>query len=142
MKTLLLLSVCCLAAGCSTVHDTIITSTATTLGVEVAQNPTTQLYQAKLGYSRAEIAFVPTDKGTNQPGAANTGNVMFELRLRNIFAGGGVYQRLAIGKDAVSQPGAAYLFAKDQDGNISTNTASFIKQSLPLLMKQPENQTK
>jgi hypothetical protein len=141
MKSTIFSLLTCLLCGCaSELHDSVITSTVTTLGVEVAQNPTTQLYQAKLGYNRAELAFVPTDRGqaSNQiGGAASTGNVLLELSLKNIFAGGGVYQRLAIGKDAVSQPGAAFLFAKDQNGQLGTNAASIIQQNLPLLMNRP-----
>jgi hypothetical protein len=134
---------CAIATGCTALHDTVISSTATTLGVEVSQNPATQLYQAKLGYCRAELAFVPTDRGqaTNQiGGAAVTGNVIMELSLRNIFAGGGVYQRLAIGSEAVAQPGAIFMFAKDQNGQISTNTAAIIQQNLPLMLNRPTKQ--
>jgi len=142
MKHLFLIGLLCTAAGCTSLHDTIISSTATTLGVEVSQNPATQLYQAKLGYCRAELAFVPTDRGqaTNQiGGAASTGNVIMELTLRNIFAGGGVYQRLAIGSTAVAQPGAVFMFAKDQNGQISTNTATLLQQNLPLLLNHSTN---
>lgn len=141
MKRFFIISLlCATAAGCNTLHDTVISSTATTLGVEISQNPATQLYQAKLGYCRAELAFVPTDRGqaTNQiGGAASTGNVIMELSLRNIFAGGGVYQRLAIGTTAVAQPGAAFMFAKDQNGQLSTNVTGVIQQVLPLLLNRP-----
>lgn len=140
MKSILLTLICAALCGCAELHDSVITSTGTVLGVEVAQNPTTQLYQAKLGYSRAELAFVPTDRGqvTNQiGGAASTGNVLFELSLRNIFAGGGVYQRLAIGNVAVQQAGAAFLFAKDSSGNIGTNAQTILQQSLPLMLSRP-----
>lgn len=141
MKTALSSILCLLLCGCAgALHDSVITSTGTVLGVEVAQNPTTELYQAKLGYTRAELAFVPTDRGqaSNQiGGAASTGNVILELSMKNIFTGGGVYQRLAIGKDAVCQPGAAFMFAKDQNGSLGTNAASVIQQNLPLFLSRP-----
>lgn len=132
-----------LSAGCQTNNDRVVVATSTTLGIAVAQNPATQLYEAKLGYERVELAFLPSNKNstTNAPiignGAKDTPDVIMELSLRNIFAGGGVYQRLAIGSTAVAQPGAAFMFAKDQNGQLSTNITAVIQQALPLLLNRP-----
>ena len=137
MKAILCLSLLVLA-GCRTPPDSVITATATTLGVEVAQNPATQLYHAKMGYARAEMAYVPTDRG--QPntvdGAKNSVDVILELKLNNIFTGGGVYQRLAIGSTACSQAGAALMFSRDADGKASASTSEVLKENLPLLLQR------
>jgi hypothetical protein len=129
---------CAILAACATptTNHYVIASTGTVIGVEVSQNPANQTPQAKLGYDRAELALVPTARPTctiaNDNSAVNcapaTGDkvkdvpdVLMELRYGGIFdlgASSGIYQRLAVGKDAVSQPGAALLFARDADGKI------------------------
>ena len=55
-------------------------------------------------------------------------DVLMELKFSNIFSinTSGIYQRLAIGKTAVSQQGAAYMFARDQKGNLDPETAKAI----------------
>lgn len=134
----LLIALALLTSSCASLHDSIISSTTTVLGVEVDQNAATQMYYAKLGYVRSELAFVPTDRTTNQiGGSASTGNVLMELSLKNIFTGGGVYQRLAIGTAAVTQPGASFLFAKDQNGQLSSNAVNILQQNLPLFLNRP-----
>lgn len=109
-------------SGCAT-NSTVLVSTGTVIGVELAQNPTTGMYQAKLGYNRAEIALVPS---TNK----YTPDVITELKYSGIFSTGadsGIYQRMAVGSTAVTQPGAMAMFMKDGTGNISSNTAAAIK---------------
>lgn len=109
--------------GCENLHS-VVTTTQTGLGVSVSENPSTQLYEARLGYFRNEFAFVPGD--TNHPGTVP--DVLLEIRLENIFKGGLVYQRLAVGKNAVTQPGASLMFAKDPKGQISTNVLGVINR--------------
>jgi len=105
--------------GCTNLHS-VITSTQTGLGVSVSENPSTQLYEMRFGYFRNEFAFVPGD--TNHPGTVP--DVLMEIRMENILKGGLVYQRLAVGSHAVSQPGAAMLFAKGADGGVDPQTAA------------------
>jgi hypothetical protein len=130
IQLLILLAAIAALAGCASTKDSVVAATGTVLGVEVAQNPATQLYHAKLGYSRTELAFVPTDKGQTNGGANHTGDVIMELRMHNLFSGGGVYQRLAIGNTAVSQPGASFMFAKGADGSLDPKTAEAVAESL------------
>jgi len=130
MKTSALFASILILAGCGTVErNYLITNTGTIIGVQIAQNPTTQLYEAKLGYARAESALVPT----------NGASVLMELRYGGIFSSsGGIYQRLAVGDAAVKQPGAAFMFAKDATGNLSTNALQAITdkiQTIPLAPK-------
>lgn len=120
--TLSLILLALTLVGCAT-QNTVLVSTGTTIGVEIAQNPTTGMYQAKLGYNRVEIALVPS---TNR----YTPDVITELRYSGIFSQGadsGIYQRMAVGSVAVSQPLAMAMFLKDASGNISSNTAAALK---------------
>lgn len=129
MKSLYLLSLV-LLCGCGAIRNGyVVSGTGTILGVQIAENPATQLYEAKFGYARAEVALVPT----NGPA------VIMELRYSGIFSrSGGIYQRLAVGNAAVSQPGAALMFAKDAEGNISSNAVQAITgkiQNIPIAPK-------
>lgn len=124
--------------GCNSYNHQVIAATGTSIGVEVSQNPATQVPQAKLGYQRAELAIVPTNRSAEKTtttgaagnsmggGATDHGEVIMELRYGGIFDTGkssGIYQRLAVGKVAVSQPGAAFMFAKDNEGALSPHAA-------------------
>lgn len=125
MKNLaiLLLALC---AGCASERNNVVVGTSTVIGLSVAQNPASQLYEAKLGYARVEVALIPTNKrGTNAPttgnGAADTANVLMELHYANIFSftDAGIYQRLAVGSIAVAQPGASLMFSKSPTGVVN-----------------------
>ena len=130
MRTPFLLLCLVLLCSCGTVQNSyVITGTGTIIGLQVAENPVTQMYSAKFGYARSEMALVPT----NGPA------VIMELRYSGIFSrSGGIYQRLAVGNAAVMQPGAAFMFAKDADGNISSNAVQAITarmQAIPIAPK-------
>lgn len=130
MKTLINLLGVLLLCGCGAIKNGyVVSGTSTILGVQIAENPATQLYEAKFGYARAEVALVPT----NGPA------VIMELRYSGIFSrSGGIYQRLAVGNAAVMQPGATLMFAKDVDGNISSNAVQAITakvQAIPIAPK-------
>lgn len=139
--------------GCAAVSSSVIASTGTTIGVKLSQNPTSQTPTAVLGYKRAELAYVPTNRGTADKtttkqdskghpvvaqegglpttagGARDSANVLMELRYSGIFhwgSGSGIYQRLAVGDRAVSQPGAAFMFSKDFKGEIDENISKYL----------------
>ena len=116
--------------GCKAVqHNYVITGTGTILGVQIAENPATQLYEVKFGYARAEVALVPTN-GTS---------VLMELRYSGIFSKtGGIYQRLAVGDAAVKQPGASFMFAKDAGGNLPTNVVEAITSKIQNIPAPPK----
>ncbi len=110
----------------------IIAASGTVIGVKLGQAPTDTTPQATLGYNRAEVAIVPSNRRVcykgpgNQPlceegpgDASKSPNVIMELYFKGFFSrgeGSGIYQRLAVGKEAVSQAGAAVLFSKDNSG--------------------------
>lgn len=119
--------------GCGNNRHAVIAVTGTNIGVEIAQSPENQTPHAKLGYQRTEIAIVPTNRsGAVNPdgkgnGAADVADVLMELKFNNIFSLGraGVYQRLAVGKEAVKQ--SVLMFAKDEKGVISQQAADAIQ---------------
>ncbi|MBX3024577.1 hypothetical protein KF840_06680 [bacterium] len=128
------------ATGCAGRHA-IVAATGTNIGVEISENPQTQAPYAKLGYQRTEWAIVPTNRtGEKGPGdtehsAKDHGEVLMELRYGGIFDTGpssGIYQRLAIGRTAVTQPGAAFMFARDADGGINSTTAAALQSALTI----------
>lgn len=127
--------------GCAADKDNVLAVTGTVIGVQIHQKDTDKTPELKVGYARTEFAYVPTDKKTGKCGAASSGsaadsaevlmeiNAQGSLTLGTVYQGG-VYQRLAVGKTAVSQPGAAYLMAKDKSGNIDPATAETVSQSI------------
>jgi hypothetical protein len=127
-------------SGCAGRHS-IVAATGTNIGVEISENPQTQAPYAKLGYQRTEWAIVPTNRsaekepGAEGNGAKDHGEVLMELRYGGIFDTGpssGIYQRLAVGGTAVSQPGAAFMFARDADGSINAGTAAALQSALTI----------
>jgi len=116
--------------GC-VANNTVLVSTATIIGVDIGQDPSTGMYHAKLGYNRGELAMVPS---TNR----YTPDVITELKYNGIFSTGadsGIYQRMAVGATAVSQPGAMAMFLKGSDGKLTSNSVEAIKSlsSVPVL---------
>lgn len=138
-KLLIVILPILLSLGCASEKHYVIAATGTVIGLEVAQNPSTQMYQAKLGYNRAELALVPSNRASGKKGDKSTGNgaadttdVMMELHYANIFSlsESGIYQRLAVGRTAVSQPGAALMFAKGKDGNLDPKVADSVTKAV------------
>ena len=125
--------------GCGENRHMVLASTSTNIGVEISQNPATQSPQAKLGYQRVELAIVPSNRTTKDDvsaansmhnGAKDVADVVMELRYGGIFdlgATSGIYQRLAVGSIAVTQPGASLMFAKDASGTVTKDATNAIK---------------
>jgi len=110
----LLIPVLLMLVGCAALKDKTVVTTATVLGVSLAQNQGTGMYEAKLGYCRAE--FVLTD--------TNSTDILMEFKTSKLFSftdNGGIYQRLAIGKNAVTAGASTALFLKNRNGNFDTN---------------------
>jgi hypothetical protein len=141
------LALALLLPACAESNHYVIASSATVIGVELSQDPATQTPRAKLGYNRAELALVPTNKGAcvrrqdadefvctgYRAGARDSAEVLMELRYSGIFStseSAGIYQRLAVGEAAVRQPGASVMFAKDAAGRIDAETAAALRAVL------------
>jgi hypothetical protein len=127
-----ILAIAAALSGCASQGYSVIASTATTLGVSIAQQPANGAPDAVLGYKRAEFAFVPTnrnsgtDAGKNGDGAKDSANVIMELRYSGT-SNSGIYQRLAVGNIAVAQNSANILFAKAEDGTLNAEAANALK---------------
>ncbi len=126
-----------LGQGCAGRHA-VIAATGTVLGLDISENPQTQLYHVKFGYTRGELAIVPSNRSAEKNttatnsrghGATDTADVLMELRYGGIKSSG-IYQRLAVGKTAVSQPGAAFMLAKDADGALDEKTAKAVSSAV------------
>lgn len=113
--------------GCTAInHRYIICATSTITGMAVAQNPTTEMYEGKFGYDRTEVALVPV--GTN----GSVPDVLMEYRMYGILSfNAGLYQRLAVGPNAVQQPGASLMFAKDAKGNLVSTNSTLLNLMAP-----------
>lgn len=135
-----------LLAGCAANKDNVLAVTATVIGVQIHQKDTDKTPEMKVGYARTEFAYVPTDKrsDTNSAAgsAANSAEVLMEINAQgNVGLGtayqGGVYQRLAVGKTAVSQPGAAFMMAKDSNGTLNPTNAEAIQKAVAAIQAVP-----
>ena len=131
MKNIYILAMAAtLMAGCAA-PNCIVTTAQSVLGISVAENPATQLYEARAGVVLNQIAVVPCS--TNGTGTLIVPDVIQEFRVQNLFAGGMVYQRLAVGANAVNQPGASVMFAKDGSGTLGTNSIETVVNQLNTL---------
>ena len=109
----------------------VLATTGTIIGVEIAQNPANAgTPHAKLGYNRSEFAYVPTNRQKKEDGTASgaeeSTDVIMELKYSGLFSfgsDGGIYQRLAVGKNAVASPGAAVMFLRANDGTVPSPQA-------------------
>lgn len=121
----------------------VVAASATKIGVNMGTDPTTQSTEFLLGYKRGELAVVPTNRarcvkkddgtldcqGEQGNGANETAEVLMELNYGG-QEGSGVYQRLAVGPKAVSQGGAAVMFARDSKGDTSAEAAQAIQAAM------------
>lgn len=130
------------AAGCKT-QTCVVVNTETAIGIVAVYQPELNLPTGKLGFARSETVLVPTNRisdttsnkalglaGVIGQGARDCANVITEINFVNFFAfwrSNGIYQRIAVGEVAVSQPGASMMFAKDEAGQISQAAADAIK---------------
>lgn len=113
-----------LLTGCLGNKENVLAVTTTVIGVQIHQKDADKTPELKVGYARTEFAFVPTDKSINGGSAKSSAEVLMEINAQGNFGlgtayQGGIYQRLAVGPIAVSQPGAALMMAKDQNGVLS-----------------------
>ncbi len=117
-NAVIIMALAFMVSGCKSLQNKIIVGTSTVLGFEIAQNQASQMYQIKFGYGRAEVALVPT----------NGVNVLTELDFHNVTGQGGLYQRMAVGTEAIRNSG--FMFAKDASGNLNPQTAEAVAMSI------------
>ncbi len=114
----------------------VVTATATGIGLRASYDQKTQMPLGELGYIHSAVAIVPTDRQADGEAvkesatAANSTDVINEISFNNFFSfwnENGIYERIAVGKNAVSQPGAVALFAKNNSGNMDANSVKALE---------------
>lgn len=125
-----------IGAGCSSrlARENVFANTESAFGLTIAENPQTQMYEMKLGYSRHELFYVPSskmafyDKGcnglegekapcklSNYNDPSKTPEVLAEIQIgskaQGKDSGFTLRQRLAIGPKAVESDAAKALLA-------------------------------
>lgn len=146
-KLLVLSMLAGLVSGCRTGSSDVLAHTSTLIGADISESTQTTLPKLKLGYARDELAIVPTNRrnsagqnSTNalethyKEGAKDSANVLMEIHassmIQSLTFGANIYQRLAVGDIAVTQPGAAFMLAKKNDGSLDGGKAQAVSDAI------------
>ena len=129
--------------GCKTVvRENIISSINTGIGVTLAENPKTELYEVKVGYIRSQFYSVPTGKNVEDESAGGThlsneanitpeivSGIRMESDARHLLLGVSVSESFAVGKIAVMSPAATAMYIADaRNKNNATAAGAAAKQ--------------
>ncbi|MEO6742501.1 MAG: hypothetical protein ABIP20_19840 [Chthoniobacteraceae bacterium] len=132
--------------GCTT-NGYITSSVATVVGLDVSENPKTQIPHVKFGYARTGLYYVPTgktaygdslrqgvdDAAGNRDSVKDTPTLVSEIFVHSKFLGGiTISEKFAIGDAAVKSSAAATAFANNgahavaSNGRIDTTGGSIV----------------
>jgi hypothetical protein len=130
-------------AGCAG-NGYISSSVNTVLGLDVSENPKTQVPHVKFGYARSGLYYVPTGKTETKSGsigsgsAAETPTVVSEIFVHSKFLTDiTISEKFAIGPGAVSSPAATQTFASNSAQAVAANGAVQPTIVQPVVMPQP-----
>lgn len=122
-----LLGIMALTSGCAS-QTCVVVANQTGIGLVAEYNQQIQSPTGKLGYINSVIGIVPTNRvADDNPesgiggGAKDSSNVLFETSFSNFFSfwrDNLIYQRVAVGDIAVTQPGAVAMLSKDSTGKL------------------------
>ncbi len=129
------------SSGCKTVvRENIISSINTGIGISLAENPKTELYEAKIGYIRSQFYSVPTGKTVERDknaccgehslsnDAHKTPNIVSGIRfnsdLRHLMLGATIAENFAVGDLAVNSPAAVAMYVGDAKSPVSAEAAA------------------
>ena len=135
-----------IATGCKTVvRENIISSIETGIGVTLAENPKTEMYEVKIGYIRSQFYSVPTGKvvENEKPGNTNccstakdkrsnradrTPEVISGIRMstsaKHLLLGVDVSENFAVGKVAVNSKAAMAMYIANADSDKKADAAA------------------
>lgn len=125
-----------ISSGCRS-NTSVVVSNTTGIGLEVKYDQASQTPMGWMGYINNVFGIVPTNRINEENskqvigGAQESADVLFETNFCNFFSfwkDNGIYQRVAVGKNAVNQPGATVMFAKS--GNNGTVTSDIVTAAL------------
>jgi hypothetical protein len=123
---------------CGCVNNGYISSTITTgIGLDVSENPQTQVPHVRFGYIRNGLYYIPTGKTGNRINgdASETPNVVSKIHMSSKFMEGlTISEKFAVGEDAVQSKGARQLFA-----DVSTETRGTVP-SVPVVSGNGDSQ--
>ena len=140
-----------LSSGCTTVvRENIISSINTGIGVSLAENPKTELYEVKVGYIRNQFYSVPTGKmvkGATNNAADVTPELVSGIRMnsdaRHLFLGITVAENFAVGKTAVMSPAAVAMYVSEarspEAATAASSAASTVAASVKTIIEPPED---
>lgn len=118
----------CWFSGCAG-NGYITSSISTGIGLDVSENPKTQVPHVKFGYIRNQLYYIPTGKTAGANGttgsAAETPDLVSEIFVNSKFMQGiTVSEKFAIGKAAVASDASTVAFA--------SSPAQQVAASLPM----------
>lgn len=112
----LLLAGLLLGSGCSP-NGYITASVQSVIGLDVSENPQTQVPHIRFGFVRNQLYYIPTGKVVVQGGPSGSGNAGETPHLVsdinadiNFLSDTKITERFAVGRDAVTSTAAQYLF--------------------------------
>lgn len=141
MKLLVVLSLLIVVLlGCSS-QTCVMSQQARGIGIRASYSAQTQLPEFWFGYIGQSLVLVPTNREADttsegyrggagdKGGAKDTTDVLTDFSIRNFFAfweGQGIYERVAVGKNAVEA--AKYMMLRDGNGQIDANTIDAVNK--------------
>ncbi len=122
----LALAAALLCSGCAT--NGYISSVITTgIGLDVSENPQTQIPHVRFGYIRNGVYYIPTGKTGNLANGdvTQTPTVVSKIHVSSKFLEGiTISEKFAVGEEAVDSSGARQLFA-----DVSTESRGTVMQA-------------
>ena len=114
---LLIVATALLLSGCAA-KGYIVTSIQSVVGLDVSENPKTQVPHIRFGFVRSQYYYLPTGKAESGPGtpggsglAGDTPELVSEIDVEMKFLNyGRIKERFAVGDKAVQTPAANALF--------------------------------
>jgi hypothetical protein len=110
-----------LTQGCTSLaKQNIISSINTGIGVTLAENPQTQMYEVKAGYIRSQFYSIPTGKTYDEKNKTSAGDaekapqliagIRMHSGIDNLLVGMDVTESFAVGEIAVQSPAATVMY--------------------------------
>lgn len=127
VRSLAVLTASLFFQSCAT-NGYITSSVATVVGLDVSENPKTQIPHVRFGYARTGMYYVPTGK-TTTPGQTDAGGsvretptLVSEIFVHSKFLDGiTISEKFAIGEAAVQSSAAATTFADNSAHSVASN---------------------
>ncbi|MFI5330827.1 MAG: hypothetical protein ACHQ2F_07300 [Desulfobaccales bacterium] len=126
--------------GCSA-NGYITASVQSVIGLDVSENPQTQVPHVRFGFIRNQLYYVPTGKVGNTSGdASQVPHLVSSIKLDSTFAQSmKIEENFAVGDEAIKSPAAHALFGAPA---VSVPEVQELRESIFRLMKTGNNTQK